>query len=210
MAAGCRTTMVAGFIVLGDPLAVDRRPPQESQGSSQGSSKGWFKGWSKRALQREVVDRRLDLIYSFGGDDPQTRARRQFGGLKIVRIGTFFPPRECYPIADQSDGVLHAQINVRDDLVRGVGGCQRCQCSGNSPWCSGRCRGRWPGRRPGRCHRGRFGGSGYRHGRRDSWRSAGYSCSGCEDLHRFWPYNHGPENSRGEEVREVSTLRDLI
>ena len=129
---------------------------------------------------------------------------------KSVRIGTFCPPTECYPIGDQSDGVLHAQINLRDDLFRGVGSCQRCKCSGNSPWCSGRCRGWWSSSRPGRCRCGRFCGSGYRHGRRDSWSSTDYSCSRCEDVHRFWPHNHGTKNSRGEEVREVSTLRDLI
>ena len=106
--------------------------------------------------------------------------------------------------------MLHAQINLRDDLFRGVGSCQRCKCSGNSPWCSGRCRGWWSSSRPGRCRCGRFCGSGYRHGRRDSWSSTDYSCSRCEDVHRFWPHNHGTKNSRGEEVREVSTLRDLI
>ena len=42
------------------------------------------------------------------------------------------------------------------------------------------------------------------------WSSTDYSCSRCEDVHRFWPHNHGTKNSRGEEVREVSTLRDLI
>ena len=129
----------------------------------------------------------------------------QFGGLKNVRIGTFCPPTECYPIGDQSDGVLHAQINLRDDPFRGVGSCQRCKCSGNSPRCSGRCRGWWSSSRPGRCRCGRFCGSGYRHGRRDSWSSTDYSCSRCEDVHRFWPHNHGIKNSRGEEVREVST-----
>ena len=37
------------------------------------------------------------------------------------------------------------------------------------------------------------------------WSSTDYSCSRCEDVHRFWPHNHGIKNSRGEEVREVST-----
>ena len=57
---------------------------------------------------------------------------------------------------------------------------------------------------------GRFCGSGDRHRRRDSWSSPGYSCSRCEDVHRFRPHDHGTKSFRGEEVREVSTLRDLI
>ena len=32
------------------------------------------------------------------------------------------------------------------------------------------------------------------------WSSTDYSCSRCEDVHRFWPHNHGTKNSRGKEI----------
>jgi hypothetical protein len=134
----------------------------------------------------------------------------QSGGVKKYSHRNILPAEGILPSRDQSDGVLHAQTDIRDDLFRGVGGCQRCQCSGNSPWCPGWCRGWRSSSRAGRCDCGRFCGSGDRHRRRDSWRSPGHSCSRCEDVHRFRPHDHGTKSSRGEEVREVSTLRDLI
>jgi hypothetical protein len=124
----------------------------------------------------------------------------------VVSLNWGSPSDYCSPnrgLLSQSETnqmeALHAQINLRGDLVRGVGSRQRRECSGNSPWCSGRCRGRWSGGRPGGCRRGRCRRSGYRHGRRNSWSATG-SSSKCEHVHRSWPRSYETSNSHGKKV----------
>ena len=109
-----------------------------------------------------------------------------------VKTGAFFLP--------QSDAVVDAQSGLRGDLVCCVGSCQRCKCSGNSPWCSGWRRGRRSGGRPSRCRSGRCRGSGYRHGQWNSGSAAG-SRSRCEHDHRFWRHIRSTSKSHGKEVR---------
>ena len=115
----------------------------------------------------------------------------------IFSVGWNVGSQRNVTVGDQSDGGLHAQINLRDGIIRGIGSHQRCKCPGNGTWCSGGCRGWRPGSRPNRRHRGRRHRSGYRYGQRGSWNFTG-SCSKC--LHQLWPDNH--DKSSGKKVRD--------
>ena len=111
--------------------------------------------------------------------------------------GILFPRRHD---SELPNGVADAQSNFRCDLVHSVDSYQRCECSGNSPWCSGGRCGRRSGGRPSRCRRGRCRGSGYWHGQRNSGSSTG-SCSRSEHDHGFWRLTYRANKSWGKEVR---------
>ena len=98
---------------------------------------------------------------------------------------------------------IDAQLNLGCDLIRFVGSCQHCKCSGNSPWCSKGRRRQVVGRLALRCH----------------WWAAPWkrlqaqlmgflefnsltpSCSRYEPIHSFWRYTYGTDKSHGKTVR---------
>jgi hypothetical protein len=97
-------------------------------------------------------------------------------------------------------GALDARSDIWCDLVRCLGGCRLCKCSGHSPRCSRGRERRRSGGRSGRCSRGRCRGSGYRHGQWNSGSSTD-SCSRCEHVHRFWRLIYRNGKSYGKEAR---------
>jgi hypothetical protein len=111
----------------------------------------------------------------------------------IFSVGWNVGSQRNVTVGDQSDGGLHAQINLRDGIIRGIGSHQRCKCPGNGTRCSRGCRGWRPGSRPNRRHRGRRHRSGYRNGQRGSWNFTA-SCSKC--LHQLWPDNHDKPSAK--------------